>query len=90
VANISFPLELGADYTFTFWAKAEAPRPLTASFKAADNSVSWGFTDFELTTEWAEYSLTATSESDAGKLEFLCAASDVPFWIDAVSVLKAE
>jgi hypothetical protein len=90
VANISFPLELGADYTFTFWAKAEAPRPLTASFKAADNSVSWGFTDFELTTEWAEYSLTATSESDAGKLEFLCAAVEVPFWLDDVSAYKAE
>ena len=90
VANISFPLEFGADYTFAFWAKAEATRPLTASFKAADNSVSWGFTDFELTTEWAEYSLTATSESDAGKLEFLCGAAEIPFWIDAVSALKAE
>jgi len=90
VANISFPLESGADYTFSFWAKAEAARPLTASFKAADNSVSWGFTDFELTTEWAEYSLTAASESDAGKLEFLCSASQVPFWLDSVSAIKAE
>ena len=90
VANISFPLEFGAGYTFTFWAKAEATRPLTASFKAADNSVSWGFTDFELTTEWAEYSLTSTAESNAGKLEFLCAAVEVPFWLDSVSVYKAE
>ncbi len=90
VANISFPLELGADFTITFWAKAEATRPLTASFKAADNSVSWGFADFELTTEWAEYSLTSTAESDAGKIEFLCAGNEVPFWIDAVSAYAAE
>jgi len=88
VANMEFPLDFGADYAITFWAKAEAARPLTASFKAADNSVSWGETGFEITTEWAEYTMTAISESDAGKIEFFCAGVEVPFWLDNVSVYK--
>ncbi|MFC1637321.1 LamG-like jellyroll fold domain-containing protein [Planctomycetota bacterium] len=86
VANISFPLNSGMDYTTTFWAKAEADRPFAASMKAADNSVSWGYTDFALTTEWAQFSMTSTSESEEGKLEFLCAGSEVPFLLDLVSV----
>ena len=90
VANISFPLELGADFTSTFWAKAEADRPLGFQVKAADNSVTWGYTDFQLTTEWAEYSATSTAESNEGKLEFLCAGVEVPFLLDLVSVFEAD
>ncbi|MFB0553217.1 MAG: carbohydrate binding domain-containing protein [Phycisphaerae bacterium] len=90
VANISFPLKLGTDFTATFWAKAEEPRPLGAQFKAADNSVSWGYADFELTTEWAEYTFTAQAESDEGKLEFFCAGVEVPHWLDFVYVYEGE
>jgi hypothetical protein len=90
VANISFPLTSGADFTTTFWAKAEADRPLGAQMKAADNSVTWGYTDFQLTTEWAQYTMTSTAESDEGKLEFLCAGSEVPFLLDLVSVSEAD
>jgi hypothetical protein len=90
VANISFPMKTGTDFTASFWAKAEEPRPLGAQFKAADNSVSWGYADFELTTEWAEYTFTATSQSDEGKLEFFCAASEVPHWLDFVFVYEGE
>jgi len=90
VANISFPLKTGIDFTATFWAKAEEPRPLGAQFKAADNSVSWGYADFELTTEWAEYTFTAQAESDEGKLEFFCAGVEVPHWLDFVYVYEGE
>ena len=90
VANISFPLEDGEDFTVSFWAKAEEPRPLGAQMKAADNSVSWGYADFELTTEWAEYTFTSTAQSDEGKLEFFSAASEVVHWLDFVYVYKGE
>jgi hypothetical protein len=90
VANISFPLKTGTDFTASFWAKAEEPRPLGAQFKAADNSVSWGYADFELTTEWAEYTFTATSQSDEAKFEFFCAASEVPHWLDFVYIYEGE
>jgi len=62
VANISIPVQMGSDYTASFWVKAQEPRPLTAAFKAADNTVTWGETSFELTTEWAEYSMTSESQ----------------------------
>jgi len=39
-----------------------------------------------LTTEWAEYTLNADALSAETKLEFFCAASEVPFSIDDVSV----
>jgi hypothetical protein len=90
VANISFPMETGVDFTASFWAKAEEPRPLGAQFKAADNSVSWGYTDFDLTTEWAEYYMTSAAGSDEGKLEFFSAASEVPHWFDFVLVYRGE
>ena len=90
VANISFPLKNGVDFTASFWAKAEEPRPLVAQFKAADNTVSWGETDFDLTTKWAEYTFTAESMSDEGKLEFFCAESEVTHWIDFVYVYEGQ
>ena len=88
VANISFPLKTGTDYTVSFWAKAEEPRPLGAQLKAADNSVSWGYTDFDLTTEWAEYTFTSESLSDEAKLEFFCAGVEVTHWLDFVYVYE--
>jgi hypothetical protein len=56
--------------------------------EAADSSVGWGWTTFQLTTEWAEHSFTAEALSDQGKLEFLCAGVEVPFWMDFVSVYE--
>ena len=91
VVNISFPADLNKNYTTGFWAKAEAPRPLTVQMKASDNSVdAWGATDFELTTEWAEYNFTSEALHTDVKLEFLCAGSEVPFWLDLVSVYEAD
>jgi len=80
------PLEVGTQYTVSFWAKAESPRSLPVQLKATDNSVSWGWTDFQLATEWAEYTFNSEAENAEAKLEFLCATVEVPFWLDLVSV----
>ncbi len=91
LVNISFAADLDKNYTANFWAKAEAPRPLTVQMKASDNSVdAWGATDFDLTTEWAEYTYTSEVLHHDVKLEFLCAGSEVPFWLDLVSVSEAD
>ena len=86
VANSPIPLEVGTNYTASFWVKAEEPRPLGARMRATDNSVDWGYTDFEVTSEWAEYSFTAEALYAQGRLEFWCAGVEVPFWLDSVSV----
>ncbi len=84
------PLEVGTQFTASFWAKAEAPRSLGAQFKATDNTESWGYTDFQLTTEWAEYSFTAEALNVEVKLEIFCAGVEVPFWLDLVSVYEGN
>jgi hypothetical protein len=88
LVSLPLPTEVGASYTASFWAKAAEPRPLAAQFKANDNTVQWGYTDFQLTTEWAEYSLTAAALNAESKLEIFCAGSEVPFWLDSVAVYK--
>ncbi len=91
VLNLSFPADLNKQYTVSFWAKAETPRPLTLQMKAADNSISaWGATDFDLTTEWAEYHYTSEVLHADVKLEILCAGSEVPHWLDFVYVYEGE
>jgi len=88
VVSMPIPTEVGAGYTASFYAKAAEPRPLGVQWKATDNSESWGYVDFNLTTEWAEYSLTAEALNAETKLEFFCAASEVSFLLDAVSVTE--
>jgi hypothetical protein len=88
VVSMPIPTEVGTSYTASFWAKAAEARPLSAQWKAVDNSESWGYVDLELTTEWAEYSLTAEALNAETKLEFFCAASEVSFLLDAVSVTE--
>ena len=91
LVNISFPADLNKNYTASLWAKAEATRPLTVQMKASDNSVdAWGATDFDLTTDWAEYQYTSEVLHTDVKLEFLCAGSEVPFLLDQVSVYEAD
>ncbi len=90
VALISMPTKNGTPYTASFWIKAAEPRTIGAQMKAADNSVSWGFTSFDVTTDWAEYHFTVPAQSADSKLEFFCAASTVPFWIDFVSFYEGE
>ena len=80
----------GTAYTASFWAKAEEGRPLGAQFKATDNTASWGYADFTLTDQWAEYSLTAPAESVELKVELFCAASAVPHWFDFLNVYEGD
>jgi hypothetical protein len=90
VANISMPAKVGTKYTLSFWAKAEAPRSIGVQWKAADNSVSWGFTQFDITTDWAEYYFTVPAQNADMKMEFFCAAVTTPFWIDFVWVYEGD
>jgi len=90
VANSPMPVEVDKDYTASFWIKAEEPRPLAARFKATDNSVDWGYTDFEVTTEWAEYTMTSKALNAELKFEIFCAGVEVPLWIDFVNVYEGE
>jgi len=91
VAYSPIPLEVGTNYTSSFWAKAEEPRPLGAKMKPTDNSTDgWGWTDFELTTEWAEYAITSEAMDAEAKFEFHCAGSEVTLWLDFVSVYEGE
>ena len=90
VLNLPMDVSFGEDYTASFWAKAKEPRPLTAKMKATDNTVSFGETDFELTTEWREYHFTTKSQSNQIKLEIFCAGSEVPLWLDFVNLYEGE
>jgi hypothetical protein len=91
VLDLPMPVKAGTRYTASFWVKAEKPRPLTVQMKATDNtSGTWGLTPFDLTTEWAEYHFTTAPQYREIKLEFFCAASDVPFWLDYVYFYEGE
>jgi hypothetical protein len=91
VVNIGFAADLSKDYTASFWAKAQEPRTIAVQMKASDNSVAaWGATDFNLTTEWAEYYYTSNVLHTDVKLEFLLAGSEVPLWMDFVYVYEGE
>ncbi|MGB2863843.1 MAG: carbohydrate binding domain-containing protein [Sedimentisphaerales bacterium] len=91
VLNLPIYVDIDKDYTISFWAKAEEPRPLTVQLKATDNSINaWGATDFELTTEWAEYHYTSEVLIDDVKLEILCSGSEAPFWLDFVYVYEGD
>jgi hypothetical protein len=91
VLDLPMPVKAGTQYTASFWAKAEKPRPLTVQMKATDNtSGTWGLTSFDLTTEWAEYHFTTAPGYREIKLEFFCAAADVPFWLDFVYFYEGE
>jgi len=90
VAYSPIPCEVGTNYTASVWAIAEEPRPFVMKFKATDNSIDIGETRFELTTEWAEYAITLEALNAEIKLEFHCAESEVPLWLDYVFVYEGE
>ena len=91
VLSLPIYVDMQKDYTISFWAKAEEARPLTLALKATDNSIgAWGATDFDLTTEWAEYHYASEVQIDDVKLEIWCAASGVPFWLDYVLMYEGD
>ena len=90
VLNLPIPTEAGKRYTASFWAKAKEPRSLAAKFKATDNTVDWGQTAFQLTTEWAEYAMTSAAQSASTKVEFFCSGSEVVLWLDFFYVYAGD
>lgn len=88
--HLRIPLKVGTKYTASFWAKAQAPRSLGVNMGALDNSVTWGDTDFQVTTDWAEYKFTSVSQSARAKLQIFCAGSEIPLWLDFVNVYEGE
>ncbi len=91
VLSLPIYVDIDKDYTISFWAKAEEPRPLTLQLKATDNSIAaWGATDFDLTTEWAEYHYGSEVLIDDVKLEILCSGSEAPFWLDFFYVYEGD
>jgi len=91
VLDLPMPTKIGKSYTASFWAKAEKARPLTVQMKATDNTTGqWGSTDFQLTTDWAEYHFTTAVQFTEIKLEFFCSGSTVPLWLDFVNFYEGE
>ena len=84
------PLNVGERYTASFWAKAAQDRVITVQMKDVDNAGSFGGTDFNVTTEWSEYTFTAAAEWPSVKLEIFVSGSDVPLWFDFVNIYKGD
>ena len=90
VIYAAIPLTVGERYTVSFWAKAEAPRTVQARLQAMNNS-SMETADFQLTTEWAEYTFTAEATNASIKLQIQWDAGvEVPYWLDFVSLYAGE
>ena len=90
VIYAALPLEVGERYTVSFWARAEAPRPVQARLQAMNNT-SMQTEDFQLTTEWAEYTFTAEAGNASIKLQIQWDANvNVTYWLDFVSLYKGE
>jgi len=82
----------GERYTCSFWAKADAPRPYSVRFQSMNNS-GWVAGDFDLTTEWAEYTFTeeAPNPNNNIKLQFITNdALGISYWLDFVYCYAGE
>jgi len=90
VIYAALPLEVGERYTVSFWAKAEAPRPVQARLQAMNNT-SMATADFELTIDWAEYTFTDEVQNASIKLQIQWDAGvEVPYWLDFVYLYAGE
>ncbi|NQV31621.1 MAG: carbohydrate binding domain-containing protein, partial [Phycisphaeraceae bacterium] len=95
VGNQIIPLEVGTRYTVSFWAKAEEEKTMVVEWSSNDNvyfAVDWGYTQFDLTTEWAEYAFTSEAQyaQSKSKLNFLCGSNEATMWLDFVWVYEGE
>jgi hypothetical protein len=92
VIAAAIPLTPGDRYTCSFWAKADAPRPISVRFQSMNNS---GFVagNFDLTTEWAEYTFTeeAPNPNNDIKLQFITNDDlGISYWLDFVFCYAGE
>jgi hypothetical protein len=91
VLNLPIIVNKGKTYTTSFWAKAQKDRPIAAKLKATDNTIDFCLTNLgPITNEWKEFSFTCEPLVDSIKLEMFCAASDVIFWLDFVSLYQGK
>ena len=90
VINYPIALKMGKTYSASFWARAEEPRPITTKVKANDNSVDFALTDFQITTDWAEYTKTFDAGATDVKLEIWVSGTDVPVWLDFVYMYEGD
>jgi len=84
------PMETGADYTASIWARAEEPRTFGMKFKAQDNSVDGTVTRYDITTEWAEYAFTAPAPAASVKWEIFTWDQEIPIWLDFAHVYLGD
>ena len=92
VIAAAIPMTPGDRHTCSFWAKADAPRPISVRFQSMNNS---GFVagNFDLTTEWAEYTFTeeAPNPNNDIKLQFITNdALGISYWLDFVFCYAGE
>lgn len=90
VINQPIPLDMGETYTASFWVRAEAPRLITTKVKATDNSIDFALTDFEIITDWAEYTKTFKAGAKDVKFEIWVSGTDVPVWLDFVYMYEGD
>ena len=80
----------GTEYELTFWAKAEAPRPITLG--AHKQSPDWDnfglYKIMDIGTEWRQYStaFTANASTNESRIQFHLGAVRDTVWIDDVNL----
>ena len=85
-------LEKGQTYTFSFWAKAEAARPVAYYVEqTADPWDEHGRKEIEINEEWGEYWTTFTATlSEAVWPRIALGQLDVNIWVDNVRFYEGE
>lgn len=84
----------GNDYTLSFWARADAPRPLTAWIQR--DSPPWenwvAYPAFQLTTTWQQFevSLPASGSDNMAAFSFGFGQSLGTVWIDGIRVQQGS
>ena len=80
----------GTEYELTFWAKAEAPRPITlGAHKQSPDWDNYGlYKVFNISTDWRQYSTacTANASTNESRIQFLVGAATDTVWIDDVDL----
>lgn len=91
VLNMPMDVSKGKTYTISFWAKAQAERPIAARLKATDNSIDFCLTNLgPIIPEWKEFRFTCEPQATPIKFEIYCAGSDTPFWLDFVNLYQGK
>ncbi|MCR4852111.1 MAG: cellulase family glycosylhydrolase [Prevotella sp.] len=92
-ADINPQLTVGETYTLHFWAKASGNASLSAEFQYPSSDAGYpscgNFGSFDLTTEWKEYTMTATVTRDnCTRFLFQVGTFAGTMWFDDVTLSK--